>query len=315
MRRVLSTLILSLGAAWLAPAPAADQASAPAGEVVHGTRVRMTRPAGFTVAQQFSGYLNREDGSSIMVTELPAPFAKATAGFDEAGCKSRGMTLESKQNVSVGKYAGLLIALSQAAYGKLYRKWMLSFGDDTQTIVVTASWPEGAGDLSAAMKSAVLTARLDETAPPPSLNDLTFTMGSTPRLTLARRVQNLLIYTESGQLAGSRRSPFYIVGQSISEIAVEDPKGFARRRLGQVAGISSIAIEDDRDINVDGLSGRELVAAGVDVKSGGPMSVYQTMLFDKNTYYLFQGLVGKERKAEFLPAFKEATRGFKRKGS
>ena len=43
---------------------------------VRGTRVVLTPPAGFVVADRFPGYLSQETGASLMVLELPAPFTE-----------------------------------------------------------------------------------------------------------------------------------------------------------------------------------------------------------------------------------------------
>ena len=43
---------------------------------IKGTRVIITAPSGFVAFDRFPGYVSEETGSSVMVSELPAPFAE-----------------------------------------------------------------------------------------------------------------------------------------------------------------------------------------------------------------------------------------------
>ncbi|MBI3097837.1 MAG: hypothetical protein HYY93_06260 [Planctomycetes bacterium] len=74
--------------------------------------------------------------------------------------------------------------------------------------------------------------------------------------------------------------------------------------------ISSLASTDE--IAVDGLAGFEQVVDAEDTKSGDPLVLYQVVLFDGDSYFLFQGRAAREQAAEVLPEFKAMARSFKR---
>lgn len=69
---------------------------------VPGTGVRLAPPPGFVAATNFTGFQQDETGASIMVMALPAPFPKATEGFNAAGLKTQGITLRSRRRAGKG---------------------------------------------------------------------------------------------------------------------------------------------------------------------------------------------------------------------
>ena len=50
-----------------------------AGEVP-GTSATLTPPDGFVEATRFPGFIKESTGSSIMISEIPGPYAEVTAG-------------------------------------------------------------------------------------------------------------------------------------------------------------------------------------------------------------------------------------------
>lgn len=57
------------------------QETPPQGTLVVGTRVSLAPPVEFIPSAQFPGYQQESTGASIMVTEIPGPFAEVSAGF------------------------------------------------------------------------------------------------------------------------------------------------------------------------------------------------------------------------------------------
>src|SRR5687768_14607195 len=90
---------------------AAADAPSPAKPVpVRGTRVSMPVPAGFTEATSFSGFQQAATGSSVMVTELPAPFAQIASGMTPEQMGPRGMKLLSREpHPAAAPHEGLLV--------------------------------------------------------------------------------------------------------------------------------------------------------------------------------------------------------------
>jgi hypothetical protein len=285
---------------------------------VTGSRIIMDRPSGFEKAPNFAGFQNAELGASIMVTEVPGPYSKVTAGFDQTQMARRGMTLVSKYSAPVSGMQGLLLEITQSASGTDFRKWIHAFGNDTLTVLVTATFPETLKtQLSERLRRAVLTTTFDSSiAPPSKQHDLPFTISPVPGLKPAGRIQNMLMFNPSGELphhgAAAGHSTLFIVGQALSDLTIEDRKLFARRRLSQTPHLSGVEIQAESDVTISGLPGREIMASATG-KAGEKLFVYQTILYGRGSYFIMQGLADASIRTAQEPLFKAIARTFKLK--
>lgn len=290
-------------------------------EIIPGTRVKLDRPAGFEKAESFAGFQRADDGASIMITELPAPYKICVSGFtNEAKMAERGMKLISNVENKVGQFEGRLVELSQRAMGKEFHKWILIFGDTNFSEIVTATFPEDkTKELSGPMRKAVLSTIFDAGAAAPlQQKDLVFAVSNVPGLKLAARIQNSLVFNESGELPKEKleHTPTTFVAAqsfSIGKLQIDDPASYARRRLLQSPEINAPQIISEGDINIAGLPGREILATAKS-RSHEELFIYQTMLFSDGGYYILRGdCLLSNRKAQ-EPVFKSIAKTFKLKG-
>jgi hypothetical protein len=297
------------------------QVSAPIGEKDRQSQytsfatagIKLIRPDGFEPAESFDGFQQASTQSSVMAITIPGPFSEVTRGFTSEILKTRGMTLNSKENVSIDGSKGMLISLTQTAYGIEFAKWIVAFGNEKETKMVTATFPKAnAAKLSAILKSAVLTAKNDTTPPPILGSDVGFKIAAANRLKLTRVIGKMLLYTKDGTIpAKSPLDPLFIVARSFSEVAISDKKEFATRRLSGIKSIEINSVTTTEKITIDGLDGYEIIADAKDLTSGTPITVYQVMLFKDRSYILMQGIVGTKAGDEYLPEFKAMARSFK----
>jgi len=283
---------------------------------VSGTRIKLLPPANFTPATQFPGYQLESHNSSIMVTEIPAPFAETTAGFSNSSeLSKRNMSVVDKQEVKVDGQNGLLLKVEQTAYGINILKWLLVLGDEKETAMITAAFPKMHDvELSEKMKASILTSTWDRKKDVPPAEGLNFTVEEKGELELSKRVSNSLMFTKNGIFPSKDvNDPLFIVAQSISKTAIPDNEEYARARVLQVSQVQDILIEQSTKIAIENLNGYEIVANGKDTKSGQPMLIYQVMLFAERNYFLMQGLVSNENRQADIATFQEMARTFKRK--
>ena len=273
---------------------------------VAGTRVSLEPPPGFIAAEEFPGFQNAENSSSIMVNEIPGPVSQVGAGLTREGLASHGMTLLESQRTKVAGRDGLLVHASQAAAGMQFEKWMVLFGDDAQSVMVTAVFPlDSAESLSGAMKRAVLSTRWNSAAKVDHFDGLPFRIDETKVLKIANRMSNMLLLTEGGEkVVANPSDPLLVVGVSIGDIDLSDLETFARDRIAQIEQITAVAQLQGRTTTVDQLPAYELTAQARDKKSGAPLSVYQLVVADQRRYFLVQGLVGDSRAPDFVPQFR-----------
>lgn len=276
--------------------------------------VKLVRPSGFDDAENFHGFQQPSTQSSVMVVLIPGPFAETTRGFTAEQLITRGMTLRSKENVGIDGHAGVLLSVTQNAYGTEFAKWILTFGDENETRLVTATFPKSdEATLSNPLKSVVLGTKIDDTPPPAPGADVGFAIVAPAKLKLTRGIGRMLLYTKDGTIpAKSPEDPLFIAAPSLSAVPMDDKRQFAVRRLFQTAHTKISSLSSNDEITIDGLEGYEIVADGENADSGNPLKVYQVVLYDDGSYILMQGLVGANVADEYLPEFKKMARSLTR---
>jgi len=299
------------------PLTEAAPPDAPQGEYVAfpNSGVRLAQPQGFETSETFDGFVHESSSSSVMAVKMPGPFAEIAAGFTEANLAARGLKLISRTEVTHDGQSGILVQFEQAQSGIEFLKWSLLFGSDQQTAVITATFlKERTAEYSAAMKAAVLSARLDDSGSADPLADLDFTVMCSPKLRFAATMSRGAFYTQDGIMRQqSPENPLFLVGPALNKVTVFDYQDYAERRIKQTAETINVLIRSTSPVTIDGLTGFESIADAEDRKSGTPLVVYQVMLFPPDSYVVMQGLVGAEKAEEFLPEFKGMATSFKRK--
>jgi hypothetical protein len=286
-------------------------------ETIAGTRIKMAKPAGFEKAQTFAGFQKPDAGAAIMIMEIPAPYAAASAGFNEAKMSERGMKLLSKVERKVDKYDGQLLEISQTVNGIPFHKWVLVFGDDRFAQIITATLPEGQAKLlGEPMKQAVMSTTFDaNAAAPKDQHDLNFELSDVPGLKLATRIQNALLFNPSGELPKEKLAytpTSFLAAQSFSigKLEIGDRAEYARQRLRQSPEIKVLELLEDNDVSLSKLPGREILATAKS-KINEDLFVYQVMIFADDRYYIMRGDCLLSNRKEMEPIFRAATKTFK----
>lgn len=280
---------------------------------VRGTRVELQPPAGFAPADRFPGFQLDGTGASIMVTDVAGPFSQMSAGLTPEGLARGGMTLISADSVAVGAQPGRLLNLTQSAQGIAFEKWVLMFGGDSATAVVTATYPlEHADSLRGPMRQAVLSARWSGRTLADPLEGIGFTVDP-GRLRIAHRIGNTVAINESGTLPNTDpAAPLLVVGASISEVDLSELETFAAARLLQMPGVSNVADAVTTRLAIHGADAYEMIADAVEAQTRTPLKVYQVIIAEGGHYMLVQGYVGAGRAEEFIPQFKAIARSVRR---
>jgi hypothetical protein len=282
---------------------------------VRGSKISLIKPDGFTAASTFPGFQQESSGASIVVTEIPGPYSKVTSGFNAATLKTREITLVSKENIQIDRYQGLLLQVNQPLDSRLFSKWITVFGDEQETVIVVATFPKDtAAKLSRSLKNTVLSAKWSRDKVVDPFADLKFGVTDTPNLKFAKRILNGLFYSKGGVFPLTAvNDPFLVVSEAISKVIVGDRQRFAEKRIGQVQQVKNLKIDSIQPISIGGLSGYEIIANATDIANDRPTTVYQVMLFEQQTYYIIQGLVGNSSKAKYLPEFQKIATSFRKK--
>ena len=215
----------------------------------------------------------------------------------------------------IANRAGLLLNLSQNAYGQEFHKWISVAGDETKTQMVTATFPTSKSrELSEAMRAVVLSATPTRTTG--DTPSLPFEIGRVDGLANVDQIAamgKMVAFTKDGKIpAAQATDPLFIVAPTLGDVAIDDQRSFAERRLNQTAHTRIDSIERVSDISIDRIKGIEIEAIGRDHKTEEKLTVYQVMLFPKEGgYVLMTGLVGNNESEHYVPKFKSLARTYR----
>jgi hypothetical protein len=285
---------------------------------VTGTKVSLTPPANFVPAAQFPGFMDEENGATIMVTEWPLPYTELSDAFTGDKMATKGMLLLEKKDVSFGDKKGILLHVKQDLNSEVFLKWIGFTGNESESVMITATFPEEVkSGLDSSLEKSVLSARWDAALKFDISEGLDFTLKDDPALKQASKVGKSLLFTRDGTIPKSTitsRDPFLIFGPSLAKISSADRRTFAERRLVATVEIAEIKITKASEVNIGGLPGIEIVAAGRwDKEPVGEAVIYQVLLFESDSYYLLQGFATPKDREKYLPVFSRIAQSFQKK--
>jgi hypothetical protein len=283
---------------------------------VGSTKVRLLPPENFVPADRFSGFFQESSGASIMVVEMPAPFSELKAGFTNRDLMlQRGLTLLEQTPVSIQGRDAILLHVEQAAHGLEFRKWILALGNESETVLATATFPkEQAEKLSESVKQSLLTLQWDQNQDTRQPRSLVYGVQASGDLKLAGELDGSQFYAKNGSVpTQSKEDPFFVVAHSLSAQVILDPKAYTQARLLKTQDLEAIRILSTDDITIDGLSGYVITATAQEKGSKTPTTVYHVMLFEPDqNYFIMQGFVGTAIADQYLPVFKRMAQSFQR---
>lgn len=287
-------------------------ASSVAAKHIQGTSVNIDPPEGYTESERFAGFMNEETASSIVISELPAPYNQAIKGFsDEQLMKEKGMSLLKKSQVTISAHKGVLFHIEQPAYGLLFKKWILVVEYDKKTILIVASYPETAQQQEAFLKEATLNVKLSEASDP--LDALGFSIIPEAPFEIANTFAKQIILTPGGHFpVKNKRDPLMVIGLSLTdEMPIPNKRQFAENRIKQVKAVDNVTIRKSVPINIGNLSGYETIASAKKSESNLSLTVYQVILFDGSGYSITQGLLPESEESKYLPIIRNIANTFK----
>jgi len=280
---------------------------------VRGTKVSLIPPPGFTAAKLFPGFQHEDSGSSIMVTEMPAPLSEIMKGMTVDGLATKGMTLLKSEDAKIAGRSAKLLSVSQAAHGLTFHKWLGLFGTESATVLVVATFPEATSKtIGEPLRKAVLSSQWDPGKAVDRYEGLDFRITETTDLKIAKRIGNMLLITKDGaSTRGEAKDPMVVVGSSVSKTTIADLETFSTARVKQTAGTKDLKVAAGKSVTIGGLSGYELSATAKDQKSGTPIVVYQVILAKAKHYYILQGMVAQTNAKRYVPQFSSIAKSFR----
>jgi hypothetical protein len=286
-------------------------------ERVPGTKISLDPPEGFSPTTRFNGYFHQESLSSIMINELPAPFEEVAKGFSKEGLDSQGMSLIEKKEVKLGKVPALLALVKQKASGNVFFKWLLLFGDENNTEMLVAVFPDQTStEWSDQLKEALLTSQWHKDLDLDLFEGLQYRIEGYGDIKVAKKISNMLLLTKNGTMPNKPSSePKVIISPSvrIDWQEPEDKLDYTLKRLQQMTTLcDSPKITSKHSITYASLDGYQLEASCKHVKTGEQLYLLHAMIYSDQGYYLLNASVNSREKDIYQPVFQQIFRSFKR---
>lgn len=279
------------------------------------SRIGLVPPQDMTLSKRGSGFENEERAAVITFTELPpGAFTQLASGLNKDTLKKQGLELTTRENVTVGGNAGILVSGTMVK-PNMGRKWLLLVKDDALTGLVVAQVNGGQDGYSDAqiresLKSVALRrdVSLEE-----QVSALPFRVAETAGFRPVRVIAGTsALFTDGPKdTIQAVEQPMMIVGASLQGPPPSDEKRkqFARAALYANQVIKDIKIERSDSFRLKGQDWHEIVARAVEAESGQPIVVMQSIRFEGDRYLRMVGLTRVEQRDQNLPRFRAIADG------
>lgn len=281
--------------------------------------VRVVPPAGFVRAKRFHGFIDAFSNSTVMITTAPVSFPEIAKNY----ILNVGMVpqLEAQSSytstIEIGGQEAAFAYLVQETTTGPRAKHFIAFGDEKTSTFVTGDYPQELQDeFAKEVLRSIMSARLipGSVAAEPG-SDVDFTL-SAPTLKVTPGWSKAIVYTKDGVYPlADPTDPCFKAAPAMEEYQVDaaERADFARQHLIPSPGIRIENIFIDRDITVDGLPGRELMALADDLSTNTPILLYAAVLFEDDSFITLHGWAGQFVEEDWGAEFKAITASFKRK--
>jgi hypothetical protein len=297
-------LILSAQASW-----AAEPVFPPA------SRIGLVPPEEMTVSKRFSGFENPEKAAAINFVEMPADaYQPLVNGLTKDALKRQGMSETSRENLKIGTRTGILIGGTMTGPGA-GRKWVMAVKDPGVTALIIAQVRGGEDGYSEAqMRDALKSIALrDPFSIEEQVSALPFRLGDMAGFRPVRVMSgNSVLFTDGPQdIIKAVEQPMFIVAASLNvPVPPAERRGqFAHAALNSNQILKDIKVERSESFRFKGQDWHEIVAKAVEVESGQPIIVMQTIRFEPDRYVRMVGLSRVEQRDRNLPRFRNVIDG------
>ncbi len=281
--------------------------------LVRGTKVSIIPPKDFTNAPSFLGFEHNPSGSTLMVLDIPGPFAVTSKGLTKEKLHANGLEVKQIETMTFNGMPAIFVTGEQKSAGVQFTKYVLTFGIDKETYMINGSVPKYNTQLATEVKKSIQSAVFDNTVKINPLESIDYNINlAKGNLNFAKRISTTLVFTPDGEFpTKAPEKTTFIVSKTFSKIGSNDRNTFFIKRLKQTPMIIE-KNDSPTPISVDGLQGFEIIVDAKAKSSERLEKVYQGILFGNNFYYIFIGSTS-DKTEKSIAALKQVVQTFKRK--
>ncbi len=229
---------------------------------VPGTSISLEPPVGFSLSEQFSGFVNLDNFSSIVITELPlegyseiATIFSSTQTAIEAFA-SQGILVKEVSTVIVGNMQVPFVTGVQNVNDVSVDKYIALLRGD-KTILLTFNVTDDRLGEEAVIK-AIESIEISATpSVEEQISQLPFTFKVAPPFQVLQTISGSgVALTPNGESDSSGKKPVIVIASSIGSVVnTTDLATFAERLLLNTEGFTNAIISDRKPINFAGGNG------------------------------------------------------------
>ena len=197
----------------------------------------------------------------------------------------------------------ILVTGTQAAGAVTLRKWVLLAGNDVLTALVTFQVPESEAGAYPDAKVRAALATLAFRSARDQVEALPYTLNDLAGFRVVRTLGGSTVILTDGpkNVVDGAEQPYFVVAVSGGAPREEERGRFAVRALAGLPGVKDIQVERAEPLRLANHMGYEVMAKGVDVRTGVPVKVVQWMRFGTSGYMRMVGVTPLESFPELYP--------------
>jgi hypothetical protein len=250
------------------------------------SRVGLVPPPGFTPSTKFPGFENQQANAAILFVELPAEaYADLEKGFTDEALKARGMTVQSRQPISVTDGRAFVVAGPTEAGGQKRHDTVMVANLSGLAAIVSVQMIEAsrATLTDDVLRTALQTLAVRKDVPASErLAVLPYKIGNLAGFRIIRSAPNGVAILTDGPNddVAAVEQPFLLTAVVPGEAPKpQDRDTFARRVFSTAPGIKDIKITRAESLRMGQAQGYEIVAEAKDMRSGTEVNTVQWLRF------------------------------------
>jgi len=307
MRAVAACLCLVLAIA------AGDARAEPS--VIAGTRLALDLPRGFVPSTEFTGFVGKAAGATVIGLQLPAnSFAAMRSSLtDPTTWKNRGQLLVDVKSLPGFPHEHVLIESQRKVGQGTAQIWTLAFSHPELTGIVTVNIVQRPqpGLTPEAAKAMLKTLRVVPGSAASQAAKLPFSVDVPDRFTHRQAVSPQRLFLKETPPPGVPNDPTAVVSlESNSAVAPRDRDTFLRLRLYALQSIRVETLEEPRATTVAGLPALEVIGVGTSPKRE-PIKLYAVAVFGPQQTYMILAFADPNRFTLAIDDMKALAKSFK----
>ena len=261
-----------------------------------GSRVGLTPPEGFSASETFRGFDDKQNGSAILILELPPQaYAEVSKAMTTDGLKKQGVIIEKKENITLKNGKGVFLAGRQEANGEKLRKWILIAESKNLTAIVTALVPDNPKRVysDAAVRDALTSLDVRDSVPiAEQVGLLPFKLDDFAKLRVFRVEPNTVFLTDGPKdSTDATEQPLLVVSAAAGGPTENGQREvFARNLFAGIPGYKDVQVVSTDTIRLSGVQTHQLMAEGKDAKTGADVKFVQWLRFGNGAFVRFLGI-------------------------